>query len=86
MNNTLESRIARLEKLLAKSKSVKNEDFDEEHDEYMDLLDSMHSQLMDMTDNLQNIADAFNSGSLVRANDMLEAVMNIIEDVMNENY
>lgn len=86
MNNTLESRISRLEKLLAKNKSVKNEDFNAEYSEYMDLLDSMHEQLMEMTDNLPNIAEAFNSGSLVRANDMLEAVMNIIEDVMNENY
>ena len=83
----LELRIARLEKLLAKSKSVKNEDFDDDWeeaygDDMEDQLDELINKLSEAADQIYTMADMLDAPELHEANDKINEVIELVKSVL----
>lgn len=87
----LELRIARLEKLLAKSKSVKNEDFDDDDweeaygDDMEDQLNALINKLNEAAEQIYIMADMLDAPELHEADDKIYEVINLVKSVLEDD-
>ena len=87
----LELRIARLEKLLAKSKSVKNEDFDDDDweeaygDDIEDQLDALVDKLNEAAEQISVMTDMLDAPELHEADDKIYEVIELVKSVLEDD-